>query len=90
MFFESKQYVHGRRGLLNQIFQGLSLEKFVKKRFPEIIDQMIDYNFKSLITSFDKDQGSGNFLIKPTKPDFNMLGELIRNLIERNYLDNSC
>jgi len=83
MFFKSKQYVHGRRGLINQIFQGLSLEKFVKKRFPAIIDQMIDYNFKSLITSFDKDHGSRNFLIKPIKPDLNRLNISIRRL-EKN------
>ena len=88
MFFKSKQYIHGRRGLINQIYQGLSLDKFVKKRFPEVVDQMIQYNFKSLIASFDKNHGSRYLLIKPIKPDLNRLSVSIRRLLETNGISN--
>lgn len=89
MFFNSKQYIHGRRGIINQIFQGLSLDKMVKKRLPEMLDRMIDYNFKSLITSFDKDQGSRNCLIKASKLDINQLSQSITSLLENHGLINN-
>jgi len=87
MFFKSKQYIHGRRGFINQIFEGLSLEKLVKKRFPEILDRMIDHNFKTLITSFETNHGSRNCLIKPIKPDINRLCKSIQDLLENNGLN---
>lgn len=87
MFFKSKQYIHGRRGYINQIFEGFSLEKLVKKRLPEILDRMIDLNFKSLITSFDSSHRSRNCLIKPIKTDIYRLCQSIQNLLESNGLN---
>jgi hypothetical protein len=90
MFFKSKHYVHGRRGFVNQIFQGLSLDKMVNKRFPEVLEQMIDLNFKSLITSFDKKRQGRDCLLKPFRIDLNELGESIASLlISRGLSSNS-
>jgi hypothetical protein len=86
MFFNSKNYIHGRRGFVNQIFQGLSLDKMVKKQLPEVLDQMIDYNFKSLITSFDKATRKRDCLLKPVQIDLNQLEESVARLLINNGL----
>jgi len=89
MFFNAKKYIHGSRGYVNQIFKGLSLNKMVRKRLQKVVDQMVDLNFKSLITSFDKENRIRNGLLKPIQIDLYQLGESVARLLKGNGLKSS-